>query len=687
MTVEIHRQLAGFIWSICDLLRGPYKRSEYRKVILPFTVLRRFDSLLADTRPQVLARAAELRGEPADVVERELAAVAGRPFYNLSPYTFEELPDAPGDLSRNLDAYVAGFSANVREIMERFSFAQQVSRLAGKGLLRQVVRSFAHHVDLSPLRVDNEQMGYLFEELIRVGAEQSNEEAGEHFTPREVIHLMVDLLLQPDRERWSSQGEILVYDPACGTGGMLSGAETRIAELDPNATPRLFGQDLNDESWAVCRSDMLIKGENAENIHLGNSFTHDAFGGMRFHYMLANPPFGVEWKQIKEFIEREHRERGWEGPFGAGLPRINDGSLLFLQQMLHKMRPVEQGGSRIAIIFNASPLFAGEAGSGESAIRDWIVRSDWLEAVVALPDQLFYNTGISTYVWVLTNRKDSARAGHVQLIDARGFFVKMSRSLGNKRNRIAGRGERVDQIAEISRIHRAFLDGETWTGEIDGEWRTRVVSRVVRNDELRYRRITVERPLRLGFRATPGRIARLEEQPAFRALALGAGKSGSAAGERRQDEIRALLAAFAKRWGETRFLSREAFVAELRAVERARDMRLTAAERKTVAAALGERDPGAEPCAGAGGRPEPDPELRDVENVPLSEDVEEYIQREVLPHLPDAWIDAEKTQVGCEIPFHRFFHRYEAPRALGVIEAELRELHGEIAALLEEVTG
>jgi len=673
MTVETHRQLAGFIWSNCDLLRGPYKRSEYRKVILPFTVLRRFDSLLADTRAQVLARAAELAGQPAEVVHRELVAIAGRPFYNLSPYTFEELPGAPGDLSRNLKKYVEGFSPNVREIMKRFSFHQQVARLRDKKLLHHVVRKFAEEVDVSPARVDNEQMGYVFEELIRIGAEQSNEEAGEHFTPREVIHLMVELLLRPDRERWSGPGEMLIYDPACGTGGMLSGAEASVGDLAPHATARLFGQDLNDESWAVCRSDMLIKGENAENIRLGNSFTHDAFRGMRFDYMLANPPFGVEWKPMREFIERE-RGRGHAGAFGAGLPRINDGSFLFLQHMLHKMRPVGEGGSRIAIIFNGSPLFAGGAGSGESAIRQWIIENDWLEAVVALPEQLFYNTGIFTYVWVLTNRKEPARVGKVQLIDARRAFLKMQKSLSNKRNRIGGPADERNQIGEISGIHLAFRDGETHAFTEGGE--ERVVSRVLDNRELGYRRITVERPLRLGFRATPGRIARLGEQPAVRALAPD-----------RQERLRALLTAFARATGGEPFRSRDAFLAALRSVEAAEGVLLAAAERKAVAAALGERDPDAEPCVGPDGRPEADPELRDTETVPFTETVEEYFAREVLPHVPDAWVDTAKTREGFEIPFNRHFHRYEPPRPLGVIEAELRELRDEIVMLLEEVTG
>jgi len=686
MTIETHQQLASFIWSICDLLRGPYKRSEYRKVILPLTVLRRFDCLLEDTRDDVLAAHARMAGRPETVAAAELARVAGRPFYNTSPFSFARLLHAPNDLPQNLARYIAGFSPNVREIMERFAFDQQVARMAEKNLLYQVVRKFAA-VDLSPGRVDNEQMGYVFEELIRIGAEQSNEEAGEHFTPREVIQLMVELLLEPDRERWKRHSVMLICDPACGTGGMLSMAEHYIRQMNIHADPRLFGQDLNDESWAVCRSDMLIKGENAENIHLGNSFTHDAFTGMRFDYMLANPPFGVEWKQQRRSIENERNTQGYAGRFGAGLPRISDGSFLFLQHMIHHMRPPEQEGSRIGIIFNGSPLFSGDAGSGESGIRRWIIENDWLEAVVGLPDQLFYNTGISTYVWILTNRKEERRRGKVQLIDARRFFVRMKKSLGNKRNQIE-----PDQIGDIAAVHGAFDDGETRTFTIGGREQTLVVSRVFDNEDFGYRKLTVERPLRLNFAATPERAARVEEQPAFRSLATSGKKHEAAradqiaAGERRQREIRALLAAFSEAGGGEVWRDRALFRKELKAVERARGVRLSAAELKAVEAALGERDETAEPCTGRDGRPEPDPGLRDTERVPLKETVDGYFAREVLPHVPDAWIDHAKTRTGYEIPFNRHFHRYEPPRPLHQIESEIRALESEIVALLAEVT-
>jgi type I restriction enzyme M protein len=525
MSPETHSQLANFIWSICNLLRGPYKRNEYRKVILPLTVLRRFDCLLAPTKAKVLAKHAEVKAKPESVVRRLLEDVTGRSFYNLSKLDLPKLFDDPNQLAPNLNAYINGFSRNVREIMERFAFDQQIARMAEKNLLYQVIKAFAA-VDLAPGRVDNVQMGYVFEELIRVGAEQSNEEAGEHFTPREVIRLMVNLLLSPEKDLGRSHVVKTIYDPACGTGGMLSVAEQYIRDLNAEARPILFGQDLNDEAWAVCRSDMLIKGEDADNIRLGDSFTQDGFDRDRdgkkltFDYMLANPPFGVEWKQQQRHIEQERDTLGYNGRFGAGTPRINDGSLLFLQHMLSKMRDPKQGGSRIGIVFNGSPLFTGDAGSGESNIRQWIIENDWLEAVVALPDQLFYNTGISTYIWVLTNRKEPERKGKVQLIDARQFFVKMRKSLGNKRNKIgdADDGE-PDQIGDIARLHGNFQDGETRTVKTNGEEKTLVVIKVFDNADFGFSKITVERPLRLNFQATAERIAQLEDETAFRNLA------------------------------------------------------------------------------------------------------------------------------------------------------------------------
>jgi len=698
MTPETHSQLANFIWSICNLLRGPYKRNEYRKVILPLTVLRRFDCLLAPTKAKVLEEHQAIKKKPENVVRSLLERTTGRPFYNLSKLDFSKLLDDPNQLAPNLVAYINAFSPNVRNIMERFAFDQQVARMAEKNLLYEVIKAFAK-MDLSPERVDNVQMGYVFEELIRIGAEQSNEEAGEHFTPREVIKLMVNLLLSPESDLRRSHVVKTIYDPACGTGGMLSVSEKYIRDLNSDAHPLLFGQDWNDEAWAVCKSDMLIKGEDADNVRLGDSFTLDAFdrdqqgNRITFDYMLANPPFGVEWKQQQRFIEQEHRQLGYQGRFGAGLPRINDGSLLFLQHMLSKMRRPEDGGGRIAIVFNGSPLFTGDAGSGESNIRQWIIENDWLEAIVALPDQLFYNTGISTYIWVLTNRKEPERKGKIQLIDARHLYVKMRKSLGNKRNKIGDKDEgEPDQIGEVARIHGAFQDGETRAFKLNGQEKTLVVSKVFENRDFGYYKITVERPLRLNFQASAERIARLEDEPGFKNLATSNKKNESArleeieAGLRRQEQIRELLDAFGRSSGGKLYKDREEFIGELRAVERAGGVRLAASELKAVLAALGERDETAEICRDRNGNPEADAELRDTETVPLTESIEEYFKREVLPHVPDAWIDNSKTKTGYEIPLNRYFYRYEPTRPLEVIEAEIKQLEGEILALLKEVT-
>ena len=706
MSPETHSQLANFIWSICNLLRGPYKRNEYRKVILPLTVLRRFDCLLAPTKTQVLEEYEKIKTRPEAAVRRMLSGITERPFYNLSKLDWPTLLNDPNQLAPNLNAYINGFSDNVREIMERFAFGQQIARMDEKNLLYEVIKRF-NRVDLSPKRVDNVQMGYVFEELIRIGAEQSNEEAGEHFTPREVIKLMVNLLLAPEQDLRKSHIVKTLYDPACGTGGMLSVAEQYIRDLNDEAKPFLFGQDYNDEAWAVCKSDMLVKGEDADNIRLGDTFTQDAFEyddqdrKHTFDYMLANPPFGVEWKQQQQHIKREAATMGYEGRFGAGLPRINDGSLLFLQHMLSKRLPPEEGGSRIAIVFNGSPLFTGDAGSGESNIRQWIIENDWLEAIVALPDQLFYNTGISTYIWVLTNRKTPQRAGKVQLIDARRFFVKMPKSLGNKRNKLGDPSDRPsepDQIGDITRIFGNSQDGETYTFPEEDPItkepveRERVVSKVFDNEDFGFHKIVVERPLRLNFQASPERIARLKTEPAFAKLVISNKKDEMVrgreieAGKRRQEEIRQLLADFAVAHGERLYKQRESFVADLRQQEGIAGVLLSASERKAVLAALDERDETAEICRDRNGNPEPDPELRDTESVPLKEDIAEYFQREVLPHVPSAWIDESKTKVGYDIPLNRHFYRYEPPRPLDVIKKDVKQLEEEIVALLGEVT-
>ena len=686
MTAQTHQELVSFIWRICKLLRGAYKRNEYRKVILPMTVLRRFDCLLAPEKDAVLAKHAEISKRSKAVVWSQLTEVSGYRFCNTCKMDMNGILGDPTSLALNLAAYIAAFSPNVRDVMDRFKFGQQIEKMEEKRLLYRVVKSFAA-LDLSLERVDNMQMGYVFEELIRIGAEQSNEEAGEHYTPREVIRLMVNLLLSQEDDLGKSHVVKTIYDPACGTGGMLAVAESHIRRFNADAKPFLYGQELNDDAWAVAQADMLIKGAPAENIVLGDTFTSDGFQtdeqGRKwtFDYMLANPPFGVEWKQQRSHIKREKELQGQGGRFGAGLPRISDGSLLFLQHMLSKMQAPEDDGSRIAIVFNGSPLFTGGAGSGASNIRRWIIENDWLEAVVALPDQLFYNTGISTYVWVLTNRKEPRRRGKIQLLDARRFFVKMSKSLGNKRNKIGDRADEPDQIGEITGIYGNFQDGEIRSFEEEDPVtkepvsRDRVVSRVFENEDFGFRQIVVERPLRMNFQASPERIERLGRVRAFAQLP-----------EHRQEEICELVQAFADCHGDTLYRDRDRFLADWQKIVKKAGGKTQATERKAVLEGLGDRDPGAEVCRAVGGEPEPDPKLRDSERVPLREKVDSYLRREVLSHVRDAWVDNGKTKIGYDIPFTHHFYRYDPPRPLDEIDGDIKILEDEIVGLLKEVT-
>ena len=695
MAVQTHQQTANFIWSICNLLRGPYKRNEYRKVILPLTILRRFDCILEPSKDEVLAEFDKLKGKSETIVSAHLRTITGVPFYNLSKLTFKKLLDDPNQIAPNLNSYINAFSPNVRQIFEKLEFGIQVTKMNEKNLLFNVIRKFASdEVDLSPQNIDNLQMGYVFEELIRIGAEQSNEEAGEHFTPREVIRLMVNLLLSPETDLRKSHVVKTIYDPACGTGGMLSVAENYIRQLNSEAQPHLFGQDWNDEAYGICRADMLIKGEDSDNIKPDCTFEKDGFPKEKFDYMLANPPFGVEWKQQQKSIENERATLGYDGRFGAGTPRINDGSLLFLQHMISKMRRPEDGGSRIGIVFNGSPLFTGDAGSGESNIRQWIIENDWLEAIVALPDQLFYNTGISTYIWIVTNRKEKRRTGKIQLIDAREFYIKMRKSLGNKRNQIGdGEENRPDQISEISRIYGNYAHDEKRTLTIDGVEKEVIVSKIFDNEDFGYNKITVERPLRLNFQASAERIAFLDDIKAFQKIASSDKKNEAIrqkeieAGIKRQTAIKTMLQDLQKATAGNLFKDRIAFLKELKSIDQKSGVRLSAPELKAVLEALSEKDETAEICRDKGGNPEPDTDLRDTENVPLKENIEEYFKREVLPHVPDAWIDHSKTKVGYEIPLNRHFYRYEPPRALEAIAADVKTLEREIVAMLAEITG
>jgi len=491
------QQYVSFIWSIAEILRGNYKQSEYGKVVLPFTVLRRLDCVLEPTRDQVLQAAKTLPPKADEAIrEQMLNHASGHSFHNTSRYSFERLLDDPDNVAANLSNLVNGLSSNAREIFtDRFKLPEQIQRLDRDGLLYLVVKRFSE-IDLHPDRVSNLHMGYIFEELIRRFSEQSNETAGEHFTPREVIRLMVDLLFCEDSEELTRKGIIRsVYDPACGTGGMLSVAEDYLRELNPDARLVTYGQELNDESYAICKSDMMIKGQDPTNIHPGNSFTQDGTEDERFDYMLSNPPFGVEWRKIQDAIKAEHEQQGYSGRFGAGLPRVSDGSLLFVQHMISKFRG-DGGRSRLAVVLNGSPLFTGGAGSGESEIRRWIIENDWLEAIVALPTDMFYNTGIATYIWIITNQKTKRRQGKIQLIDATAFHSPMRKSLGSKRKYI-----NEDQIGEIVQLFGDFQENEK--------------SKIFDNADFGFRRITVERPLQLSFAVTDERLDQLRATKAF----------------------------------------------------------------------------------------------------------------------------------------------------------------------------
>jgi len=704
----------SFIWSVADLLRGPYKPNQFGKVMLPLTVLRRLDCLLEPTREKVHEKIAELKrkGTPIRNVEPILNRAAAppdwpkdRPFlvHNATKLDFQRLKADPDHIARNLVHYIKGFSSKAREIFEHFGFAEHIEKLDRANRLYLVVSRFAD-IDLHPAVVSNTEMGYIFEELIRKFSEAANETAGDHFTPREVIRLMVNILFDPDDEILRRRGVVrTLFDPSCGTGGMLSVAEEYLAELNPDARLEVFGEDYNPESYAICGSDMLIKGQNIEHMVFGDSFTEDGFPGEKFDYMLANPPFGVEWKPEEEFIRNEHATQGHAGRFGAGLPRINDGSLLFLQHMISKTKPIDpkrsNGGSRIGIVFNGSPLFTGDAGSGESEIRRWIIENDWLEAIIALPDQLFYNTGIFTYIWFVTNRKEPRRRGKGQLIHAVHFFRKMRKSLGNKRHEIGdGQDGKPDQIAEITRICGDFRHDDTREVVIDGQPQTVIVSKIFDNADFGYRKITVERPLRLKFQIAPDRLDALRAATAFQNLATSKKKdkktrdAEEAAGRELQERIIAMLQSLP---AERVWMSRSEFLADLDAAAAEADVRLAAPIRKAIVGAVGERDEDAEICCDADGKPEPDPELRDYENVPLKQNIREYFDAEVRPHVPDAWInedvrdeqDGQVGKIGYEIPLTRHFYVYKPPRPLAEIEADIRSIESDIVRMLAEVTG
>ena len=659
-----HNYFANLIWQIADLLRGPYRPPQYERVMLPLTVLRRFDCVLTPRKPKVVAEYKRLRGGAlkGDALDSRLNLVAKQRFHNHSDLTFQRLKGDPNNVAEHLVSYLQGFSGDVRRIFEFFEFETEVEKMREANILYLVVSRFCD-VDLHPERVPNAQMGLIFENLIRRFNELANETAGDHFTPREVINLMVNILFIDDDDLLATQGTVRkLLDPACGTGGMLAEAQNYLRDHHPEAQLYVFGQDYNKRAFATAASDMLIKQVDhngaRDSIRFGDSFTDDQFGGQTFDYFLTNPPFGVDWKKQQNEIKEERDELGPRGRFGAGLPRVNDGSLLFLQHMIDKFSPVRpakhEHGSRLAIVLSGSPLFTGGAGSGESEIRRWIIKHDWLEAVFALPEQMFYNTGIGTYIWVLTNRKETVRQGKVQLFDARDFWTPggsadYKRSLGDKRRHIS-----AGQIEDIVRLYGRF--------ENDAH------SRILDNDDLGYTRVTVERPLRLRYQMTAERKGRfLDACPHLlddlEAIDDTLGRPPQPDWNVVWDQVGAILTERTSRWKKS--------------------------EQATFRNVFTQKDPTAVPVRSPAPRQpyEPDPALRDFESVPLKEDIDAYFAREVLPHVPDAWMDRSKDREGYEINFNRYFYVYTPPRPLDEIDADLERAEVEIVRLLRKVVG
>jgi type I restriction enzyme M protein len=665
--MENFSQKAAMIWSVADILRGGWKQHEYQDVILPLVVLKRLDSILADTKAKVLEQHNQYHGKLKDL-DQILKHASGAAFYNTSPYDFKKLLEDPYSIAKNFKHYLNGYSENIQDIIEKFDFGKQLDRLEGGGMLFLVLQEI-NKVNLHPSEVDNHTMGVIFEHLLQKFSEMSNETAGEHFTPRDVIELMVEVLLNPDADLLKKPHRIFkIYDPACGTGGMLTVAKDHIQKhINPKADVYLYGQELNSVTYAMAKSDMLIKGENPDFIRGGeknhakaSTLSNDQFFGESFDYGLSNPPYGVDWKKDKEEVEREAR-RGFAGRFGAGTPRISDGQLLFLQHLVSKMKPVKDGGSRIGIVHNGSPLFTGDAGSGESEIRRWVLEKDLLETIVALPDQLFYNTGINTYLWFLTNRKSDERKGKVQLIDARTFFTKRRKSLGNKRNDLVNKP--ADKKEGICEIYTAFEDGE--------------YSKIFNTTDFGYRQITIERPLRLDFQVSDERLEKLKNEKAFEKLKPAA-----------QTALLEHLKAYPHK---ELYTNREQFLEVFEPY--IKEQKLGAPLKKAVLNALSARSETADICTDAHGNPESDSDLRDHENVPLGEDIKAYFDREVKPYVPDAWInesirdhkDNEVGRVGYEIPFTRYFYQYEPPRELEEIEKDIEGVENTLLELLKKL--
>ncbi|MFV3416129.1 type I restriction-modification system subunit M [Pseudomonas sp. NY15436] len=656
MNTENHSQTAAFLWSIADLLRGDFKQSQYGRIILPFTLLRRMECVLEPTKEAVIRESYAQEGRPDLVRERLLLRAAGQQFFNASKLTLGTLSDT--QTAADLMSYVQSFSKDAREIFEHFHFEDFVQQLSSANLLYQVVQRFAA-TDLSPERISNFGMGIIFEELIRKFAESSNETAGEHFTPRDIVHLTTSLVITGQDDKLKPNSIVTIYDPTAGTGGFLSEGDEYIQSISQQVTVSLHGQELNPESYAICKADMLIKGQKVENIKLGNTLSDDQLTGAEHHFdfMLSNPPFGVEWKKVQKQITDEHTEKGFNGRFGPGLPRVSDGSLLFLLHLVSKMRDPREGGSRIGIILNGSPLFTGGAGSGESEIRRYLLQNDLVEAIIALPTDMFYNTGIATYVWVLSNHKAAVRQGKVQLIDGSQHFAKMRKSLGSKRQYLT-----EEQIDELVRLY--------------GRFKETAQSKIFPVEAFGYRRITVERPLRLNFQTSPERITKVLEEKAIE-------KMDAPARQRLIEALQAMDASVLHR-------NREQFSKLLKKALSGHDVSPSTPELKAILSALSERAPEADICM-VKGQPEADAGLRDNENVPLGESVYDYFEREVKPHVPDAWIDESKTDaqdgevgvVGFEIPFNRHFYVFQPPRPLAEIDRDLKACTDRIKQMIE----
>ena len=635
------QNLADFIWNVADVLRGDFKQSEFGRIILPFTVLRRLECVLEPTRDAVRTQYQALHASGVDL-DLLLPGTAGATFYNVSQFSLASLGST--STRANLEDYIAKFSANARQVFEHFAFDGWLAKLETANLLYLVTQKFAS-IDLHPEAISNHEMGLVFEHLIRKFAESANDTAGEFFTPRDVVRLATTLVFAPDHQALNGEGVVrTVYDCAAGTGGFLSSAIEQVGEWNPNARLVPYAQELNPETYAISVADKLIQGFETRNIKLGNTLSNDQLPHEQFDYCLANPPFGVKWEKVQKQVQDEHSQQGFAGRFGPGLPRVGDGSLLFLMHLLSKRKPVELGGSRIGIVLSGSPLFNGGAGSGESEVRRWILENDWLEAIIALPTDLFYNTGIGTYIWVLSNHKDALRKGNVQLIDASAMHAPMRKSLGSKRKYLSD-----EQIAEIAKLHEAFEEGPN--------------SKIFATTDFGYRRITVERPLRLRFSVTPEKLVAYENTKGADQAEAFAGVQG------KFDNLPAFLkAAGIKKLGKGAL--------------------------KAALACFGDPDASAQPALDDKGNQQADADLREFENVPLKESIDDYFAREVLPHVPDAWIDSGKIDakdgqvgiVGYEINFNRYFYVYQPPRPLAEIDADLKAVEAEIAALLGEVT-